>query len=124
MQCRFDTFYFETAEWDHYKRIETATKMILSINNRQTAAERGLSVNKNLVQVNMAEAPIVAHRMVYHHIVSEDLQSKTLSTTKSVKAAKSRYDENRNSKMEDKILTEKEKKREPIQKDIFLVKNV
>ena len=34
-------------------KIETVIKIILSINHRQPAFERGLSVNKNLLQVDI-----------------------------------------------------------------------
>ena len=76
----------------------------------------------------MTEASIVAQRMIYDHMISNDLQPQTLSITKglllSVGAARSRYDENLNEKRKDKILNEQERKHGSIQKDIFSVTNV
>ena len=101
--------------------------MILCLNQGQAAFEQGFSINKNLLQVNMTEASIVAQCMIYDHMISNDLQPQTLSMTKgliqSVGAAKSRYDENLNEKRKDKILSEQERKRESIQKDIVSVMN-
>ena len=97
--------------------------MILCLNHGQAAVERGFSVDKNLLQVNMTEASIVAKHMIYDHMISNDLQPHTLSKTKrllqSVGAARSRCDENLNEKRKDKILNEQERTRESIQKDIF-----
>ena len=99
--------------------------MILCLNHGQAAVERAFSVKKNLLQVNMTEASIVAQHMIYDHIISK---KKTLSMTKgllqSVGGARGRYDENLNEKRKDKILNEQERKRESIQKDIVSVMNV
>ena len=46
-------FYFENVVIITNK-IETVIKIVLSINHRQPAFERGLSVNKNLLQVDIA----------------------------------------------------------------------
>ena len=127
-QCRVDTFFFKTIGLEYYKRIEKVIKMILCLNHGQAAVERGFSVNKNLLQVNMTEASIVPQRMIYDHMISKDLQPQTLSMTKgllqSVRTARSRYDENLNEKRKSKILNEQERKRESIQKDIVSVMNV
>ena len=102
--------------------------MILCRNHGQEAVERGFSVNKNLLQVNMTEASIVAQHMIYDHVISKGLQPQTLSMTKglfqSIGAARSRYDENLNEKKKDKILNEQERKHESIQKDIVSAMNV
>ena len=68
-------------------------KMILCLKHRQATVERGFNINKNLLQVNMTEASIVAQRIIYDHMTSKDLQPQTLSMTKrllqSVGAARS-----------------------------------
>ena len=93
----------------------------------EAVVEQGFSVNKNLWQVNVTEASIVAQHMIYDHMISNNLQPQTLWITKgllqSVGAARSRYDENLNEKRKDKILNE-QRKHESIQKDIFSVMNV
>ena len=102
--------------------------MILCRNHGQEAVERGFSVNKNLLQVNMTEASIIVQRMIHDQMISKDLQTQTLSMTKgllqSVEAARSQYDKNVNEKRKDKILSEQERKRESIQKETVSVMNV
>ena len=73
-QCRLGTFFFKTIALENYKKIEKVIKMILYLNHGQAAVERGVSVNKNLLQVNMTEASIVAKRMIYDHMISKNLQ--------------------------------------------------
>ena len=70
-QCRVDTFFFKTIGLEYYKRIEKVIKMILCLNHEQAAVERGFSINKNLLQVNMTEGFIVPQRMIYDHMVSK-----------------------------------------------------
>ena len=53
-------FFFKTIGLQHYRRIEKVIQMILCLNHGQAAAEQGFSVSKNLLQVNVTEASIVA----------------------------------------------------------------
>ena len=71
--CQLDTFFLKTIGLEHYKRIEKLIKMILCLNHGQAAVERGFSVNKNLLQVNITEASVVAQRIIYDHMISKDL---------------------------------------------------
>ena len=59
-------------------------KMILCLNHRQATVEQGFLVNKNLLQVNMIEASIVAQCMIYGHMISKDLQPQTLPMAKAL----------------------------------------
>ena len=51
-------------------------KTILTLSHGNTSVERGFSINKNLVDVNMSQESIIAQHLVKDHMVASNLTAR------------------------------------------------
>ena len=58
--------------------------MILVLVDRQGCVERGFNVNKDMLQANL-EGMSLSQRMIYYHLVSNNLFPWSITTTKELK---------------------------------------
>ena len=56
----------------NYKNLAFILKIVLTLSHGQAAVERGFSVNKALLDVNMQENSLIAHKLVRDHMSSNN----------------------------------------------------
>ena len=71
---RLDTFFFSLPAIKKYVNLVFVIKMILTLSHGQAANERSFSINKSVVDVNMKEQSIVAHKTIKDHMLSNNIQ--------------------------------------------------
>ena len=93
---RLDKFYFDTLT-DLHPELKKLIKLILTLSHGLASIERGFNVNKFIDHVNMEENPFISRRkLIIDHMKQKGLQTETIimknGLSKSVKAARKRYD--------------------------------
>ena len=58
--------------------------MILVLSHGQGCAERGFNVNKGMLQPHLEGMPL-SQKMIYYHLVSNDLSSQSITITKELR---------------------------------------
>ena len=56
---RHDTFFFSTVNIGNYKELSMISKTILALSHGNTSVERGFSINKNPLDLNMSQESIL-----------------------------------------------------------------
>ena len=59
--------------------------MILVLFHGQGCVERGFNVNKDILQPNLEGTSLMSQRMIYDHLVSNDLFPQSISITKELR---------------------------------------
>ena len=94
-------------------------KTILTLSHGNASVERGFSINKNLVDVNMSQESIIAQRMVKDHMIANNLTPSTTEISKemlaSVKRSRMRYAEHLQEKRQEKLTNEQQIQKELLQ---------
>ena len=49
-------------------------KLVFILSHEQSCVEHGFSVNKEPIDTNMKEKPLVAQRLIFEKLLSEDLK--------------------------------------------------
>ena len=77
---RLDEFFFsDVGGLSDYSKLSKVIKMILVLFHGQGCIERGFSVNKEILQLNLG---VVSQRMIYDHLVSNDLSPQSITISK------------------------------------------
>ena len=71
---RLDELFFHCLGIQKYKDLSYVVKIILTLNHDQASVERGFSINKSLVQVNMKEETIVAKKIIRDYMSVNSLK--------------------------------------------------
>ena len=69
---RLGEFFFAAVKVQNYKNLAFILKIVLTLSHGQAAVERGFSVNKALLDVNMQENSLIAHKLVRDHMSSNN----------------------------------------------------
>ena len=97
-------------------------KTILTLSLGNASVERGFSINKNLVDVNMSQQSIIVQRLVKDHMIVNNLTPSTTEISKemlaSVKRSRMRYAEYLEEKGHEKLRDEKQIQKELLQRNI------
>lgn len=125
---RLDVFY-----WKYITGIKSVDKLaeilkiVLTLSHGQAAVERGFSVNKSLLVENLSTSSLISQRIVHDHLTSNNLSSEDFEICgklrKSVRSARSKYDQYLADKRKEKVETAKSLKRKSIQEDIDVVRS-
>ena len=115
---RVDEFFFhKIGVHKNYPELSSVIIIILILSSGQAFTERGFSVNKPLLKVNMKDDTVVARRFVKSYLKNKDVDPHTIAITsamvKEVKKANMRYtihlEEEKNKKKLSGENTEKQK---------------
>ena len=71
---RLDKFFFSAVKMPNYKNLAFILKIVLTLSHCQAAAERGFSVNKAALDVNMHENSLIARKLIRYHMSSNNLK--------------------------------------------------
>ena len=77
-KTKLDVFYFQTIGLDKYKELKYVMKVILTLSHGQASVERGFSINKSVLKVNITEESIVSKKLVRDHIIANKLEPHTV----------------------------------------------
>ena len=80
-----DDLLFQTLKIDRFLELSQITMIIFVINQGQAHVERGLSINTNVINVNMKEQSIRTKRLVRDHMQKYNLQPATTEITNLLK---------------------------------------
>ena len=114
-KTKLDVFYFQTIGLDKYKELKYVMKVILTLSHGQASVERGFSINKSVLKVNITEESIVSKKIVRGHMIANKLESHTVPISnqliRSVSCARQSYKESllaaEKAKENDRISNEK-----------------
>ena len=114
-KTKLDVFYFQTIGLDKYKELKYVMKVILTLSHGQASVERGFSINKSVLKVNITEESIVSKKMVRDHMIANKLEPHTVPISnqliRSVSCARQSYKESllaaEKAKENDRISNEK-----------------
>ena len=93
---RLDEFFFsDVGGLSDYSKLSKVIKMILVLFHGQGCNERGIKVNKDMLQPNLIAMSLISQRMIFdHYRVSNNLSPQPMTITKelrdSVRKARSR----------------------------------
>ena len=62
-------------------KLSKVIKMILVLFHGQGCVERGFNVNKDVLQPNLEGMLLINHRMIYDHLVPNDLSPQSITKT-------------------------------------------
>ena len=124
---RIDEFFFsDVGGWSDYPKRSKAIKMILVLFHGQGCVERGFNVNKNMSQPNLVGMSLISQRMIYDHLVLNELSPQLITVTKelrdSVSKARSRQRIDLAERKEKEVSDAKMRKAESLMKDISQLK--
>ena len=92
---RLDSFYFSILKAQKYKNLSVVLRIIFTLSHGQASVERGFSVNKSILGVNMKEQSIVARKIIRDHMLANNLVPHTIEITNKMivmfKAARQMY---------------------------------
>ena len=95
--------------------------MILALFHGQGCLERGFIVNKNILQPNFEGMSLISQKMIYDHLVSNDLSAQSITITKelrdSVGKARSRQRIDRTERKEKEASYSRTRKAETLTRD-------
>ena len=116
---RLDKFYFDTLT-DLHPELKKLIKLILTLSHGLASIERGFNVNKFIDHVNMEENPFISRRkLIIDHMKQKGLQTEIIimknGLSKSVKAARKRYDIYFEERRSEKIEGQKSKQKQILQ---------
>ena len=115
---RLDTFFSQHINHTEFSNLWTVMRGLLILSHGQAQVERGFSVNKEVMCVNMLERTVVAKRLICDHIESSGgLQNVPLTANMRMAAAsaRSKY----RAYLEEKAEEEKKKNRKRKRDDKF-----
>ena len=77
---RLDEFYFKP-DFDikRFKQFSFVLKIILTLSHGQAAVERGFSINKSLLKVNISEHSIISKKIIRDHMLANGLEAHTFT---------------------------------------------
>ena len=75
---RLDELFFHCLGIQKYKDLSYVVKIILTLSHGQASVERGFSINKSLVKVNMKEETIVAKKIIRDYMLANSLKPHTV----------------------------------------------
>ena len=75
---RLDELFFRCLGIQKYKDLSYVVKIILTLSHGQASVERGFSINKSLVKVNMKEETIVAKKIIRDYMLANSLKPHTV----------------------------------------------
>ena len=83
---RLDEFFFpDVRGLSDYPKLIKIIKMILVLFREQECVERGCNVNKDILQPNLEGMSLISQRMIYEHLVSNDLSPQSIIITKELR---------------------------------------
>ena len=71
---RLDEFFFSAVKVQNYKNLAFILKIVLTLSHGQAVVERRFSVNKAVLDVNMQENSLIAHKLIRDHMSSNNLK--------------------------------------------------
>ena len=77
-EYRLDELFFSCLGIKNYKDLSYVVKIILTLSHGQASVERGFSINKSLVKVNMKEETIVAKKINRDYMLPNSLKPYTV----------------------------------------------
>ena len=90
-----DDFFFNIIGVQKYDKFAFIIKVILTVSPAQAAIERGFSLNKTILDVNMKKESIVARKIIRDHLLTNSIQPHTIDINNamivSFKAARQKY---------------------------------
>ena len=94
-KVRLDDFFFSIIGVQKYDKFAFIINVILTLNHGQAAIERGFSLNKTTLDVNMKKESIVARKIIRDHMLTSSIQPHTIDINNalivSFKAARQKY---------------------------------
>ena len=94
-KVRLDDFIFNIIGVQKYDKFAFIIKVILTVSHEQDAIERGFSLNKTILDVNMKEESIVARKIIRDHMLTDSIHLHTIDINNamivSFKAARQKY---------------------------------
>lgn len=66
---RLDNFFFNVIGIQKYEQLAFVVKVILTLSHGQASVERGFSINKSVLEVNMKAESIVARKLIRDHMI-------------------------------------------------------
>ena len=94
-KVRLDDFFFNIIGVQKYDKFAFIIKVILTVSHGQAAIERGFSLNKTILDVNMKKESIVARKIIRDHMLTNSIQPHTIDINNamivSFKAARQKY---------------------------------
>lgn len=125
---RLDSFYWRyITGMKSVDKLAEVLKMILTLSHGQAAVERGFSVNKSLLVENLSTLSLISQRIVHDHLASNNLSSENFEICgklrKSVRSARSKYEQYLADQRKEKVESEKILKRKSIQEEIEVVRS-
>ena len=122
---RLDSFYADLCI-NEFKALWKVFILVFCLFHGQSAVERGFSSNDNFIVENQLEVSLIALRMIHDHMRAKDVAPHNLKISKelrkSVGDARRRSDTITKQRNEEKIVTERERKRKIIGDEIHEVK--
>ena len=73
-----DSFYFEKVGIQNFKELSYIVRVIFVLSHGQASAERGISVNDSVTDVNMSPEFIISLRLIWDQMISNDLKPTTV----------------------------------------------
>ena len=117
-----DAPYFFTVNISKYKELSMILKTILTLRQGNASFERGFSIYKNLVDLNMSQESIIAQRLFKDHMIANSLTPSTTEISKemlaSFKRSRIRYAEHLGEKRQGKLKNEQQIQKELLRRDI------
>ena len=71
---RLDEFFFSAVKVQNYKNLAFILKIVLTLSHGQAVVERRFSVNKAVLDVNMQENSLIAHKLIRDRMSSNNLK--------------------------------------------------
>ena len=69
---RLDEFFFSTVKVQNHKNLALILKIVLTLSHGQAAVQRGFSVSKAVLDVNMQENSLIARKLIRDHMSSSN----------------------------------------------------
>ena len=94
-KTRLDEFFFTSIGVEEYKELSFLLKVVFTLSHGQVSVERGFSINKSILDVNMKSDSIVARKVIRDHMLANGLTPETINISnamlKSFKSAHLKY---------------------------------
>ena len=71
---RLDEFFFSAVKVQNHKNLAFILKIVLTLSHGQAAVQRGFSVSKAALDVNMQENSLIARKLIRDHMSSSNLK--------------------------------------------------
>jgi len=96
---RLDVFLMRYLSEKKFESLSMVCILIFCLSHGQSSIERGFSINKEFISDNQSESSLISLRMVHDHLKSKNVTSKDVVISgdmiKSVRSARTRYDQAR-----------------------------